>query len=193
MVKIGVIDCGISNLASVVNAFKFLSIDVEVVGCNKKLEWFTHLILPGVGTFSQGMRNLRERGFDFESATLVFESPPLKKEDLRKSYGERRIVAIGAADGLHRGRGPSQGGGDDDRGPLAPQVGARQVARVAARAGRHIGRPVQHDGGALALENAQDDSSVASGSVVPTMVHRSGQSFRSKDPIYEPSTRTSPA
>jgi len=45
--------------------------------------------------------NLRERGFDFEFATLVFDGPTLEKEDLRRAYGERRIVAIGMTDGLH--------------------------------------------------------------------------------------------
>lgn len=45
--------------------------------------------------------NLRERGFDFEFATLVFEGPTLVVEDRRRDYGERRLVAIGLADGLH--------------------------------------------------------------------------------------------
>jgi uncharacterized DUF497 family protein len=45
--------------------------------------------------------NLQERGFDFEFATMVFECPTLETEDLRKDYQERRILAIGVADGLH--------------------------------------------------------------------------------------------
>ncbi len=45
--------------------------------------------------------NRQERGFDFEFATVVFESLTLEMEDLRKDYQERRIVAIGVADGLH--------------------------------------------------------------------------------------------
>ena len=45
--------------------------------------------------------NLKERGFDFEFAALVFDSPILEGEDSRRAYGERRIVAIGVADGLH--------------------------------------------------------------------------------------------
>ena len=45
--------------------------------------------------------NLRERGFDFEFATLVFEGVTLEKEDRRKAYGERRMVAIGLAEGIH--------------------------------------------------------------------------------------------
>ena len=45
-------------------------------------------------------RNLQDRGFDFEFATLVFEGPTLEREDTRRDYGERRMVAIGIAQGL---------------------------------------------------------------------------------------------
>ena len=45
-------------------------------------------------------RNLRERGFDLEFATLIFEGPTLEREDVRRNYGERRIVAIGLAQGI---------------------------------------------------------------------------------------------
>lgn len=42
--------------------------------------------------------NLRDRGFDFEFATLVFDGPTLENKDQRRSYGELRVVAIGVAD-----------------------------------------------------------------------------------------------
>ena len=45
--------------------------------------------------------NLRERGFDFAFASLVFDGPTLEVEDRRKDYGERRVMAIGVADGIH--------------------------------------------------------------------------------------------
>lgn len=45
-------------------------------------------------------RNVRERGFDFEFATLVFDGPTLEREDARRDYGERRVIAIGQADGI---------------------------------------------------------------------------------------------
>jgi len=44
--------------------------------------------------------NLRERGFDFEFASLVFAGPTLEREDNRHDYGERRVLAIGVADGI---------------------------------------------------------------------------------------------
>ena len=44
--------------------------------------------------------NLRERGFDFGFATSIFTGPTLEREDTRRDYGERRMIAIGTADGI---------------------------------------------------------------------------------------------
>lgn len=41
------------------------------------------------------------RGQDFEFASLIFDGPTIEVEDRRNDYGERRVVAIGVADGLH--------------------------------------------------------------------------------------------
>ena len=46
-------------------------------------------------------RNLREGGFDFAFATSIFQGPTLEKEERRRDYGERRMVAMGKAEGLH--------------------------------------------------------------------------------------------
>jgi hypothetical protein len=46
-------------------------------------------------------RNLRDRGFDFPFAYLVFAGRTLKRTDDRRDYGEPRMVAIGRADGVH--------------------------------------------------------------------------------------------
>lgn len=45
-------------------------------------------------------RNLRERGFDFEFATQVFEARTGERADTRRDYGEPRIVALGIAQGI---------------------------------------------------------------------------------------------
>jgi uncharacterized protein len=44
--------------------------------------------------------NLRERGFDFEFATLIFQRPTLERIDNRQDYGELRVIALGVADGI---------------------------------------------------------------------------------------------
>jgi len=45
-------------------------------------------------------RNLRERGFDFEFATQIFDGATLERVDSRRDYGERRVVALGVAQGI---------------------------------------------------------------------------------------------
>lgn len=44
--------------------------------------------------------NVRERGFDFEFASLIFDGPTLEQEDRRQDYRERRVVAIGRVEGV---------------------------------------------------------------------------------------------
>ena len=45
--------------------------------------------------------NLRDRGFDFAFASLIFDHVTVEVEDRRQDYGEKRMVAIGLADGMH--------------------------------------------------------------------------------------------
>ena len=44
--------------------------------------------------------NLAMRGFDFDFATLIFDSPTLERPDDRQDYGENRVIALGIADGI---------------------------------------------------------------------------------------------
>ena len=45
------------------------------------------------------IRTLRNRGLDFEDAVLVFKGVTVEIEDLRKDYGERRIICFGRLEG----------------------------------------------------------------------------------------------
>ena len=40
-------------------------------------------------------RTLQERGLDFEDATEVFAGLTLEVDDLRKEYGEKRVLCVG--------------------------------------------------------------------------------------------------
>jgi uncharacterized DUF497 family protein len=44
-------------------------------------------------------RNIRERGLPFALAMALFDGPTLEVDDIRRDYGERRIIAYGAAVG----------------------------------------------------------------------------------------------
>jgi len=65
-VRVGLIDYGAGNLASVRNALEQAGASPSIVRDAGELNGMTHLILPGVGTFSRTMRLLEERGFGDE-------------------------------------------------------------------------------------------------------------------------------
>lgn len=59
---IGVIDYGMGNLRSVMNAIEYLGFQGLLVKEPDRLPDFEHLILPGVGAFAKAMANLEARG-----------------------------------------------------------------------------------------------------------------------------------
>jgi glutamine amidotransferase len=62
--KVAVIDCGISNVGSVRNAFEYLGIRSYLASRPDDLKDCSHIVLPGDGSFPVGMRMLRERDLD---------------------------------------------------------------------------------------------------------------------------------
>jgi len=61
---ITIIDYGLGNLASVGNALKKLEIPYQISSDPDVLKKATALILPGVGSARQGMKNLKEKRLD---------------------------------------------------------------------------------------------------------------------------------
>lgn len=59
---IGVIDYGAGNLKSVNNALKYLSLDSIIVNNKNDFDKCSHIILPGVGAFSDAMASLNASG-----------------------------------------------------------------------------------------------------------------------------------
>jgi uncharacterized protein len=49
---------------------------------------------------AKSTRNLSLRGFDFAFASLVFAGTYVEVDDTRRDYRERRVVALGMADGI---------------------------------------------------------------------------------------------
>jgi imidazole glycerol-phosphate synthase subunit HisH len=77
MINIGVIDCGISNVGSVRNAFRFLGIKSEIVRTPEALKDCSHVVLPGDGSFPVGMARLREMGLHHAIAEAAHDGVPL--------------------------------------------------------------------------------------------------------------------
>jgi glutamine amidotransferase len=59
---IGIIDYGVGNLGSIVNMLKKIGVPAAVSGDPEVLAQADRLILPGVGAFDNGMKNLADRG-----------------------------------------------------------------------------------------------------------------------------------
>src|ERR1700733_8187593 len=70
---IGIVDYGLGNLASVAGAIEKLGFEPVMSSDAEVLSRAEKLILPGVGAFGDGMRNLRERGLIDPLTRLVVE------------------------------------------------------------------------------------------------------------------------
>ncbi len=64
--KVAIIDYGINNISSLTKAFNTINVENKVVENYKELKNFSHLILPGIGSFDYGINNLKEKGFKDE-------------------------------------------------------------------------------------------------------------------------------
>ena len=76
-VKVAVVDYGISNVASVLNSFSRIGADAESVSDYHLLSEYTHIVLPGVGSFAAGMSNLKRLDLIKPLQDLVAHGIPL--------------------------------------------------------------------------------------------------------------------
>jgi glutamine amidotransferase len=60
---IAIIDYGMGNVGSIGNMFKKIGVDAEITSDLEKIRIAAKIVLPGVGSFDNGMRNLAEGGF----------------------------------------------------------------------------------------------------------------------------------
>ncbi len=71
--RVGVIDYGLANIRSVINAINCFPVEVFVAECGSELESADAVVLPGVGNFRSGMKALRERNYEECLNKLVIE------------------------------------------------------------------------------------------------------------------------
>ena len=61
---IAIIDFGLGNLFSIQNMLKHIEVDSVITADEQEIGRADHLIIPGVGKFVEGMRNLQDKGLD---------------------------------------------------------------------------------------------------------------------------------
>lgn len=72
-----IVDYGVGNLKSVVNAMKYLGLETRITGDGKELERASAIILPGVGAFPDAAEKLRDTGLDGEVIRQAEKKPVL--------------------------------------------------------------------------------------------------------------------
>ena len=61
--NVGILNYGMGNILSVKNSLDFLNVKNEIAQNGENLKKFTHIILPGVGSFKKAMANLEKKNF----------------------------------------------------------------------------------------------------------------------------------
>jgi glutamine amidotransferase len=100
--KIAIVDYGMGNLRSVANAFEAVGWPAQIASMPGELEAADKIVLPGVGAFGDGMRNLRERGW---VAALESEVRQKGKPFLGLCLGLQLIARSSTEHGQHQGLG----------------------------------------------------------------------------------------
>ena len=100
--RIGIIDYGIGNLTSVRNAFAAIGCEVRILDEPSGLREVSHIVLPGVGAFGDGMRNLRERDW---VPVMEEEVRQKRKPFLGICLGMQLLATRGTEHGLQDGLG----------------------------------------------------------------------------------------
>ncbi|MBN2067034.1 MAG: imidazole glycerol phosphate synthase subunit HisH [Candidatus Diapherotrites archaeon] len=98
----GIIDYGLGNLHSVANALHYLGYEALVTGEIGRLLEADALILPGVGAFADGMKNLEERGLVKPLTKAVVQG---RKPFLGICLGMQLVARDSTEGGLHKGLG----------------------------------------------------------------------------------------
>ena len=60
MKKVAIIDYGMGNLRSIEKCLNYLGVESIIIDNPKNLKDFTHIILPGVGSFKKAISNLKK-------------------------------------------------------------------------------------------------------------------------------------
>ncbi len=98
---LAIVDYGMGNIRSVKNAFELLGEKTILTNDKKQLSESDAIILPGVGAFEDGMKNLRKENLiDFLTETIVDKKKPYLGICLGLEFLAEKSFENGEHDGL---------------------------------------------------------------------------------------------
>jgi glutamine amidotransferase len=98
---IGIIDYGAGNIRSVSKAFDYLGFECSVTSNSQALSRFSHLVLPGVGSFAKASRRLESEGLSDAIKSYVMTGRPF----LGICLGMQLLTNSSTEEGLTKGLG----------------------------------------------------------------------------------------
>jgi glutamine amidotransferase len=141
---IAVVDYGSGNLHSVAKAFETIGADVRVASAPAHLEDAERVVLPGVGSFAEGMRNLKASGL---LAALTEQVLERRKPFLGVCLGMQMLATEGSEEGVHAGLGWIKGRvvplKPSDPSLKIPHMGWNEVARADSAKDLFAGLPAK--------------------------------------------------
>jgi len=75
--NIAIIDADFGNIASIINATKYLGFEFDVLKNTSNLKSYSHLILPGVGSYNRASKKLQSLGWYEAIKDFAATSKPL--------------------------------------------------------------------------------------------------------------------
>lgn len=99
---IAIVDSKIGNVASLYNSISALGFESKITVSKKDIDKASHIILPGVGSFLDGMKSLKGSGLVKSLTDNVFGQ---KKPFLGICLGMQLLAETGEENGKHKGLG----------------------------------------------------------------------------------------
>jgi len=99
--RVGIVNYGMGNVKSVYNAIDYLGEDVVLLEPKDDFATCSHLILPGVGSYSKAMENIVSLGIDLQLEQHVACGKPL----LGICLGMQLFSSVGSEGGEKQGLG----------------------------------------------------------------------------------------
>jgi glutamine amidotransferase len=106
MKKVAIIDYGMGNLRSIEKCLNYLGIENKIIDDPKNLKNFTHIILPGVGSFKKAISNLKKNNM-YEAIIKISRNK--KKKILGICLGMQLLFKSSTEDGITKGLGIIEG------------------------------------------------------------------------------------